>query len=109
MPEVAVGAPEAIAVDGNLAADPATKAQDQVSASPAAAQIEAAAAETNPEPTPAQAEAENYRTGKTDWRGFKLSIENKKGGTRRKVGKDGETLKRERREKFLRIGRSLAA
>lgn len=57
----------------------------------AGAQIEAAAAETAVDPTPAQAEAENYRTGKADWNGLKLSIENAKGSTRRKVTPDGKT------------------
>ncbi|MBN2760868.1 MAG: PLxRFG domain-containing protein [Rhodobacteraceae bacterium] len=54
-------------------------------------QIEQAAAETDPNPTPAQAEAENYKTGKADWRGLKLSIENRKGGTRSKINPDGTT------------------
>jgi len=54
-------------------------------------EIEAAAAKTDPNPTPAQAEAENYKTGKTEWQGRTLSIENRKGSTRSKVGPDGKT------------------
>ena len=53
--------------------------------------VAAAADETAPDPTPAQAEAENYKTGKADWRGLKLSVENKKGSVRSKVGPDGKT------------------
>lgn len=56
-----------------------------------AERIEAAAAETDPNPTPAQAEAENYKTGKVQWNGLTLSIENAKGSVRRKVTPDGET------------------
>lgn len=52
--------------------------------------IDAAAAETDPNPTPAQAEAENYKTGKADWKGLKLSVENAKGSERRGTGKDGK-------------------
>lgn len=55
------------------------------------APVAAAAEETAPDPTPAQAEAENYRTGKAKWRGLDLSIENKKGSVRSKVGPDGKT------------------
>lgn len=62
-----------------------------VKSSETAAKIEAAAAETAVDPSPAQAEAENYRTGKTDWNGLKLSIENAKGSTRKKVTPDGKT------------------
>lgn len=53
--------------------------------------VAAAAEETAPDPTPAQAEAENYKTGKAKWRGLNLSVENKKGTTRSKVGPDGKT------------------
>ncbi|WP_104019135.1 PLxRFG domain-containing protein [Roseovarius nitratireducens] len=56
-----------------------------------AADIEQAAQETEENPTPAQAEAENYKTGKAEWQGRTLSIENRKGSMRRKVGPDGET------------------
>lgn len=52
--------------------------------------VSAAAADTNPNPTPAQAEAENYKTGKAQWNGLTLSIENAKGSVRRKVGPTGE-------------------
>lgn len=55
------------------------------------APVAQAAEETAPEPTPAQAEAENYKTGKAKWRGLDLSVENKKGSTRSKVGPDGKT------------------
>lgn len=54
------------------------------------APVAAAAEETDPNPTPAQAEAENYKTGKADWNGLTLSVENKKGSVRRKVNPDGE-------------------
>lgn len=53
--------------------------------------IEAAAAQTDPNPTPAQAEAENYKTGKAQWNGLTLSIENAKGGTRSGTDADGNT------------------
>lgn len=56
----------------------------------AKAEIEAAAAETDPNPTQAQAEAENYKTGKTQWNGLTLSIENAKGSTRRGTDGDGK-------------------
>ena len=56
---------------------------------PTAEQIDQAAQETDPDPTPAQAEAENYRTGKIDWRGLTLSIENRKGTERRGVDAGG--------------------
>lgn len=55
------------------------------------APVAKAAEETAPDPTPAQAEAENYKTGKAKWRGLNLSVENKKGSTRSKVGPDGKT------------------
>lgn len=58
---------------------------------PTAAEVRAAAAETAKDPSPAQAEAENYKTGKIDWRGITLSIENAKGSLRRKVTPDGKT------------------
>lgn len=58
---------------------------------PTADEVTAAAAVTAPAPTPAQAEAENYRTGKVNWRGLTLSIENAKGTIRRKVTPDGKT------------------
>ena len=58
---------------------------------PSAPEVKAAAAETDPNPTPAQAEAENYKTGKVNWRGLTLSIENAKGSIRRKVTPDGKT------------------
>lgn len=51
--------------------------------------VTAAAKETDPNPTPAQAEAENYRTGKAQWNGLTLSVENAKGSTRRGIGPDG--------------------
>lgn len=51
--------------------------------------VAAAAQETDPNPTPAQAEAENYKTGKADWNGLTLSIENAKGSTRRGTSPDG--------------------
>lgn len=56
---------------------------------PTAKEVAAAATVTDPEPSKAQAEAENYRTGKTEWNGLTLSIENKKGGTRRGYKDDG--------------------
>lgn len=56
---------------------------------PTAEEVDAAAAVTDPAPTPAQAEAENYKTGKIDWNGLTLSIENAKDSIRRKVGKNG--------------------
>ncbi len=58
---------------------------------PSAAEFKAAAKETAKAPTPAQAEAENYRTGKVNWRGLNLSIENAKGSIRSKVTPDGKT------------------
>lgn len=58
---------------------------------PTAAEVKTAASETDPNPTPAQAEAENYKTGKVNWRGLTLSIENAKGSIRRKVTPDGKT------------------
>lgn len=58
---------------------------------PSRAEVTEAARETDPSPTPAQAEAENYKTGKVNWRGLTLSIENAKGSTRRKVTPDGKT------------------
>ncbi|MEO9632361.1 MAG: PLxRFG domain-containing protein [Sulfitobacter sp.] len=69
------------------------KAALEVEAEPEseAAPVAKAAEETAPDPTPAQAEAENYRTGKAKWRGLNLSVENKKGSTRSKVGSDGKT------------------
>ncbi|WP_333826848.1 PLxRFG domain-containing protein [Pararhodobacter sp.] len=72
-------------------AAPATDAPAPASDAPSREAFEAAAAETAPDPTPAQAEAENYKTGKIDWRGLTLSIENAKGSVRRKVGPDGKT------------------
>lgn len=66
-------------------------AQTDDAPAPTREAFDAAAAETAPEPTPAQAEAENYKTGKIDWRGVTLSIENAKGSVRRKVGADGKT------------------
>jgi N12 class adenine-specific DNA methylase len=56
---------------------------------PTAEQFDQVAAQTNPNPTPAQAEAENYKTGKTDWRGLTLSVENRKGSVRSKMKPDG--------------------
>ena len=70
---------------------PAAQAPQAEPTAPTAEQFDQVAAQTNPNPTPAQAEAENYKTGKTDWRGLKLSIENRKGTERRKVGPDGKT------------------
>jgi N12 class adenine-specific DNA methylase len=70
---------------------PAAQAPQAEPETPTAEQFDQIAAQTNPTPTPAQAEAENYKTGKTDWRGLKLSIENRKGTERRKVGPDGKT------------------
>lgn len=59
-------------------------------AAPAVAEtVTEAAAQTDPNPSPAQAEAENYRTGKAQWNGLTLSIENAKGSVRRKVGPNG--------------------
>lgn len=57
---------------------------------PTAEQFDQIAAETDPSPTPAQAEAENYKTGKTDWRGLRLSFENRKGTERKGIGRDGK-------------------
>lgn len=55
---------------------------------PTTEEVEEAAAETDPNPTDGQKEAENYKTGKIDWRGRTLSIENAKGSER--SGKDAE-------------------
>jgi protein-L-isoaspartate O-methyltransferase len=56
---------------------------------PSSKEIAAAARETDAAPTAAQAEAENYKTGKIQWNGLTLSIENAKGAKRR--GMDPET------------------
>lgn len=69
--------PEAWGEEGAAPADPA-------------ATIEEAAEETDPNPTEAQKEAENYKTGKTQWNGLTLSIENKKGTERSKTGPNGK-------------------
>lgn len=55
-----------------------------------ASTVEEAAAETDTNPTDAQKEAENYKTGKVQWNGLTLSIENPKGSERRKTGPDGQ-------------------
>lgn len=69
----------------------AVAADAQQAALPSPDSVQQAAAETDPEPTPAQAEAENYRTGKAQWNGLTLSVENAKGSIRRKVTPDGKT------------------
>jgi hypothetical protein len=51
--------------------------------------VAAAATETEEQPTEGQKEAENYKTGKADWQGLKLSIENRKGSERSKKTPDG--------------------
>lgn len=58
-------------------------------AAPSKADVEAAATETDPAPTEAQKEAENYKTGKIQWNGLTLSIENAKGSTRSGTARDG--------------------
>ena len=58
---------------------------------PTAAEIDRAARETDPDPTDAQKEAENYKTGKIDWQGLTLSIENRKGSERSGTSQDGST------------------
>ena len=75
-----------------LEANPSTGSAEPTPQSvPTSAEVAAAAAETDPNPTPAQTEAENYKTGKIQWNGLTLSIENAKGSTRRKVTPDGKT------------------
>ena len=66
------------------------KVQEAIAAREAAP-VADAAKQTEKDPTPAQAEAENYKTGKADWRGLKLSVENEKGSVRSKKTPDGET------------------
>lgn len=51
--------------------------------------VAAAATETEESPTEGQKEAENYKTGKADWQGLKLSVENRKGTERSKKTPDG--------------------
>jgi hypothetical protein len=53
--------------------------------------VAAAATETEQQPTEGQKEAENYKTGKADWQGLKLSVENRKGTERSKKTPDGKT------------------
>lgn len=53
--------------------------------------VAAAATETEEQPTEGQKEAENYKTGKADWMGLKLSVENRKGTERSKKTPDGKT------------------
>ncbi|MCU0733530.1 MAG: DEAD/DEAH box helicase family protein, partial [Hyphomonas sp.] len=55
-----------------------------------AEEFDLAAQQTDPNPTPAQAEAENYRTGKIEWRGLILSIENREGTERKGVDRNGK-------------------
>ncbi len=58
---------------------------------PTRQEVEQAAAQADPNPTDAQKEAENYKTGKVQWNGLTLSIENAKGSERSKKAPDGKT------------------
>jgi N12 class adenine-specific DNA methylase len=88
--------PEGFAYAFFMANDPdARELKDDVAepapATPTAEEFAAAAAETDPNPTEAQKEAENYKTGKINWNGLTLSIENAKGATRSGTAPDGST------------------
>jgi N12 class adenine-specific DNA methylase len=65
------------------------QAFDGAAAEGAPGSVAAAATETEENPTEGQKEAENYKTGKADWQGLKLSVENRKGTERSKKTPDG--------------------
>lgn len=58
-----------------------------------AAHVDRAAAKTDPDPSPEQAEAGNYRKGKIRLHGLEIAIENRKGGYRKGIDKDGKAWK----------------